>query len=104
VGATVKGILFGVAWFLVGGAVGGATAILFAIGSLGGITTPPAYWWVFVKLGVFLVPPLLSLSGIPPAIRIAKERPWIKLAAFLFAFDVVTWLVIMIGWTVGAPT
>lgn len=102
--APLKGFLFGLAWFLVGGAVGGSTAILFAIGSLGGVTTPPAYWWVFVKLGIFLLPPLLALGGIPAAIQIGHGRPWIKFALVAFAIDVVAWIVIMTGWLMGSPS
>lgn len=101
---TAKAILLGLAWFVVGGAVGGATAILFAIGSLGGVSTPPAYWWVFVKLGIFLLPPLLALGGIPAAIQLARDKPWMPAAAVAFVVDVVAWLVIMVGWTVGAPS
>ena len=100
----LKGILFGTVWAAIGGGIGVATASLFAIGSLGGIQTPPAYWWFFVKMGVFVVPPVLVLSGVPAAVLIARRRRWGKVALISLGGAVLFWGVTMTGFMIGAPS
>ena len=99
----IKIIIVAIVWMLGGGAVGGMTAVLFAMGALGGIHTPPAWWWAVVSFGAFAMPLLLMFGWIPTAVQIKRDKPAWKTALLTLAVLGVAWLCTMIAWEVGRP-
>lgn len=104
----LRGLLFFLAWFVCGGLAAANTVPWLLLYTIGGVSTPPAIWSLCLFLGVIVLPILLPLGGVPAAIRIARGRPWEKVALLAFAVCATAWLLLagtvfwgpsVFGWT-----
>lgn len=101
--SNAKAVLVGVLWFLGGGAFGVVTGLLMALGALGGQHSPPAWWWLAVAFGAFVLPLLLTFGWIPTVLRIKQERPAWKAALVTLAVTAALWTATMVAWELGRP-
>ncbi len=99
----VKALLVGVLWFVVGGGVGAMTSVLLGIGALGGMHSPPAWWWSVVLFGAFVLPLLLAFGWIPTVVQMKREKPALKLAMASLAISALAWLATLVAWEAGRP-
>jgi hypothetical protein len=90
----VKGLLFLLLWFIIGGAVSSVTVSLFLFWSIGGVFEPPAIWSLCRDLGLTVMPIVLTFGGVPAAVQIMRGRPWERAASISFAICVITWIVL----------
>jgi hypothetical protein len=93
--ARADGFRFFLAWFVAGGSVALVTSVMFVIAGIGGVWTPPDTWVIFHRLGMIVLPFLLTLGGVPAAIQIARGHAWKKTALIAFAMCVTSWLVLV---------
>ena len=82
-------------WFVLGGAVTFFSSFFFF--PIGGISTPPAIWYLAQSLAMKVMPFILMLGGIPAAIQKMRGRPWRNAAAFSFGICAITWGIIMLA-------
>lgn len=90
-----NGFRFFLAWFVLGGSVALVTFVMLVFAGIGGFRTPPDTWVTFHLLGLFVLPFLLTLGGVPAAIQIAHGHAWKKTAWTAFVVCAATWLVIV---------
>ena len=98
-----KAWLVGAVWFLGGGALGGLTSMLMALGALGGQHSPPAWWWAVVSFGAFVLPLLLAFGWIPTIVLLKRERPALKLALVTLGLSALAWIATIVAWEIGRP-
>jgi hypothetical protein len=86
------GFLFG--WGAVGWAVTSLTLQHFFPYLLTGFSAPPEIFWVCLHLGIYVMPFLLILGGVPGAIQLMRRRPWKAAAIVSFTICATTWAVL----------
>lgn len=82
-------------WFVVGGLVAFVTFVTLLLAGIGGVRMPPDIWMTFRFLGMFVLPFLLTLGGVPAAIQIANSQPWKRSAVIAFVVCATSWVVIV---------
>lgn len=101
--ARANGFRFFLGWFIAGGSVALVTFVMFVIAGIGGVSAPPDIWMLFRMLGLFVLPPVLTLGGVPAAIQITHGKAWKKSALIALAVCAISWL-ILVGVVFFGPT
>lgn len=93
----IKGIVVGVAWFLIGGGVMSVSSLTMLLIHSGGVTSPGPLFGAILFAATFGLPPVVALAGVPIAYRVYHGKPALKLAlvtfAVLFVLFIASWVV-----------
>lgn len=81
-----------VVWFLIGGFMWLVLYSSIAMAMLGGNATPPLLWRMSRDFGVFVLPVIMTLGGVPAAAQILRGNPVTKAVGIAAVVCFLAWL------------